>query len=108
MINFKTYTLRLCYTKTMNIFGKKIQEVPFVLLLSFIYMILIFTTNISPFGFITSFLPLIIFLWIYISHKIAQSAARKNRNYQSFFFLSLLVSPILMGIIVAVIPEPNK
>ena len=52
-------------------------------------------------------LLLLLSIWIFASHKIAKSAARKGRNYKSFFWLSLLVSPILMGIIVAVIPEPN-
>jgi heme O synthase-like polyprenyltransferase len=91
----------------MKIFGHKINEVALVALLSFIFWIYVYFlgSGIPIFSTLIVFLTL---LWIYISHKIAQSAARKNRNYQSFFFLSLLVSPILMGIIVAVIPEPNK
>jgi hypothetical protein len=46
--------------------------------------------------------------WVVISHLVAEAAERKNRNYVSFLFLSILVSPLLMGIIVAVMANPDK
>jgi uncharacterized membrane protein len=91
----------------MKIFGHKINEVALVALLSFIFWIYVYFFGGQGFDWLYLFI-FILFIWVYASHKIAQAAARKNRNYQSFFFLSLLVSPILMGIIVAVIPETNK
>lgn len=91
----------------MKIFGHKVNEVPLVALLSFIFWIYVyfFGSGISIFSSLIVFLTL---LWVYASHKIAQAAARKNRNYGSFFALSLITTPILMGIIVAVIPEPKN
>ena len=46
--------------------------------------------------------------WIVVSHLVAEAAERKNRSYISFVFLSALVSPLLMGIIVAVMANPDK
>ncbi len=46
--------------------------------------------------------------WVVISHLVGEAAERKNRNYTSFLFLSILVSPLLMGIIVAVMANPDK
>ena len=65
--------------------------------------------NMSPdqiFGLLfgISFLVAIILTWISVSQKIGQAAFRKGRSYKSFFWLSLLVSPILMGIILAALP----
>ncbi len=46
--------------------------------------------------------------WVVISHLVGEAAERKNRNYVSFLFLSILVSPLVMGIIVAVMANPDK
>jgi hypothetical protein len=45
---------------------------------------------------------------VVVSHLVAEAAERKNRNYTPFLFLSILVSPLLMGIIVAVMANPDK
>ena len=46
--------------------------------------------------------------WVVISHLVGEAAERKNRNYPTFLFLSILDSPLLMGIIVAVMANPDK
>ena len=46
--------------------------------------------------------------WVVVSHLVGEAAERKNRNYPTFTFLSILVSPLLMGIIVAVMANPDK
>ena len=46
--------------------------------------------------------------WVVVSHLVAEAAERKNRNYTPFLFLSILISPLIMGIIVAVIANPDK
>ena len=46
----------------------------------------------------------LIFTYITICQKIAQAAFRKRRSYRSFFWLSLLVSPVISGFIVAAMP----
>ena len=58
----------------------------------------------SGFNFLTYWL----IGWVIISHLVAEAAERKNRNYIPFLFLSILVSPLLMGIIVAVMANPEK
>jgi hypothetical protein len=42
--------------------------------------------------------------WILTAHFIAKAARMKNRSYASFFVLSLLISPITTGLIVATLP----
>jgi hypothetical protein len=53
-------------------------------------------------------IAIFLFLYPYICHRVALSAERKNRQYNTFFFLSLLISPIIMGIIIAVIATPKE
>jgi len=36
-----------------------------------------------------------------LAHLIAKTARQKGRSYAAFFWLSILVSPVIMGIIVA-------
>jgi hypothetical protein len=38
------------------------------------------------------------------AHFVARAARMKNRSYASFFWLSLLTSPIITGFVVAVLP----
>jgi hypothetical protein len=52
-------------------------------------------------------IAIFLFLYPYICHRVALSAERKNRRYNTFFFLSLLISPLIMGIIVAVMATPK-
>ncbi len=42
--------------------------------------------------------------WILTAHFIAKAARMKNRSYASFFVLSLLISPLTTGLIVATLP----
>lgn len=42
-----------------------------------------------------------------IGYLIANAAERKGRSWATFFWLSILVSPLLMGIIIAVLPSQN-
>lgn len=48
---------------------------------------------------------------VVISHFIAKAAVRKERNYLSFFVLSILLSPLITGLVVAALPftanDPN-
>jgi hypothetical protein len=65
------------------------------------------------FTFLLWFLPIsalsgILILYVFVCWKIGEAAAKKNRNANTFFWLSLLVSPLLMGIIVAVMTKPDK
>lgn len=41
---------------------------------------------------------------IIAAHFVARAARMKNRSYASFFWLSILTSPILTGFVVAVLP----
>lgn len=41
---------------------------------------------------------------IIASHFVARAARMKNRSYGSFFWLSILTSPIITGFVVAVLP----
>jgi hypothetical protein len=45
-------------------------------------------------------------LHIWLSHLIGKAAERRNRSYWAFFWLSFFVSWIIMGIIVATLPNP--
>jgi len=38
------------------------------------------------------------------AHFVARAARMKNRSYASFFWLSILTSPIITGFVVAVLP----
>ncbi len=38
------------------------------------------------------------------SHFVARAARMKNRSYASFFWLSILFSPLTTGLIVAILP----
>ena len=65
------------------------------------------------FSLLLWFLPIsaaigILILYVFVCWKIGEAAAKKNRNANSFFWLSVLVSPLIMGIIVAVIATPDK
>ena len=44
-----------------------------------------------------------IFIYVLLSHEIAKVAKEKGRSYSAFFVLSLLFSPIVMGIIAATV-----
>jgi hypothetical protein len=48
---------------------------------------------------------------VVISHFIAKAAQRKERHYLSFFVLSILLSPLITGLVVAALPftasDPN-
>ena len=59
-------------------------------------------------GGLNFFIAIFLFLYPYICHRVALSAERKNRQYKTFFFLSLLISPLIMGIIVAVMAKPKE
>jgi hypothetical protein len=54
-------------------------------------------------GFVFGWL-IVLVIWIWLSHAIGKAAERRGRAYWGFFWLSLLVSPIIMGIIVAALP----
>ena len=43
-------------------------------------------------------------VWVLIAHFVARAARMKNRSYASFFWLSILSSPIITGLIVATLP----
>ena len=47
-------------------------------------------------------------LHIFLSHVIGKAAERRGRNYWAFFWLSFLVSWVIMGIIVAVLPYDHE
>jgi len=46
----------------------------------------------------------LIALVIFIADRIARAARRKGRSYASFFWLSLLWSPLVVGLVVAALP----
>ena len=81
------------------------QEVQTRSVLLFIYVVLVVGLTYSN-G--VNFLTYWLIGWVVVSHLVAEAAERKNRNYTSFLFLSILVSPLLMGIIVAVMANPDK
>ena len=58
-------------------------------------------------GGLNFFIAIFLFLYPYVCHRVALSAERKNRRYNTFFFLSLVISPLIMGIIVAVMATPK-
>lgn len=57
------------------------------------------------------FFLLIIAVSVLIGHFIGKAAARKNRSYGAFFALSILLSPLITGLVVAALPfdesDPN-
>jgi ABC-type iron transport system FetAB permease component len=54
-------------------------------------------------GFALVFL-LVLALLIVASHFVARAARMKNRSYASFFWLSILISPLTTGLVVAILP----
>lgn len=50
----------------------------------------------------------LLILSIWICSKIAYAAFRKNRSYWTFFWLSFLFSPILTGLVIALLPFDNE
>ena len=65
------------------------------------------------FSLLLWFLPIsaaigILILYVFVCWKIGEAAAKKNRNANSFFWLSVFVSPLIMGIIIAVMANPDK
>lgn len=46
----------------------------------------------------------ILAIWVIVGLAIGGAAARKNRSKQTFFWLTLLLSPILTGLIIATLP----
>jgi hypothetical protein len=73
----------------------------------FVYLGLFLDWSLGQF-IVVQILPVLFISYYVIAHAIAEQAEKKNRNYKSFLGLSLLVSPILMGIIVAVMTKPDK
>ena len=62
------------------------------------------------FGYVYQFLVFILGLLtisLAFSILIADTAKRKGRSWAAFFWLSVLVSPVIMGIIVASLGRPN-
>jgi len=53
---------------------------------------------------------IVLVIWILVSHAIGKAAERRGRTYWAFFWLSLLASPLIMGMIVATLPmnEPAE
>jgi hypothetical protein len=49
-------------------------------------------------------LVLILVVVIVVAHLIGKAAVKKNRSYGSFFALSLLLSPLITGLVVAALP----
>jgi hypothetical protein len=86
----------------MKIGKQNIQTRSIFLFLYFAFVV--FLTWGSGLGFLTFWL----IGWVVVSHLVGEAAERKNRNYPTFLFLSILVSPLLMGIIVAVMANPDK
>lgn len=59
--------------------------------------------------YVTGLVLLLFAVFSGIGIGVASAAARKGRNFQTFFWLSLALSPLVMGIIAAVIaPLPNS
>lgn len=56
---------------------------------------------IAAFGF---FFLVLIAATVVIGHFIGKAAARKNRSYGAFFALSILLSPLITGLVVAALP----
>ena len=50
------------------------------------------------------YLLVIVAIWVLCGLLVGGAAARKNRSRQSFFWLTILLSPILTGLIVASLP----
>jgi hypothetical protein len=55
---------------------------------------------------VVGIVALIVHIWL--SHAIGKAAERRNRSYWAFFWLSFFVSWIIMGIIVATLPNSSK
>ena len=53
---------------------------------------------------IIAFYAAIIFFYFWGSSQVGKAAERKNRNRRSFFWLSLVFSPLLTALIVATLP----
>jgi hypothetical protein len=51
---------------------------------------------------------IVIAICVLLSHVIAKAAERRGRSYWAFFWLSLLVSWVIMGIIVATLPNESE
>ena len=83
--------------------GKQEFQTRSVLLFVYCAIVAVLTYS-NGFNFLTFWL----IGWVVVSHLVAEAAERKNRNYTPFLFLSILVSPLLMGIIVAVMANPDK
>lgn len=58
----------------------------------------------SFFFFYLALVSVLIWLWILVARAVASAAFRKNRSYHSFFWLTFLVGPVLMSLVVAVLP----
>jgi uncharacterized membrane protein YhdT len=66
-------------------------------------------------GFIVSLSQLASFLpigwligWVVISHLVAEAAERKSKNYPTYLLLSILVSPLLIGLLVALMSSSER
>ena len=55
-----------------------------------------------PAGTLT-FVCVVLAIFAFIGEAIGQAAFRKGRSYQVFFWLSILLNPVITGLIVAVI-----
>jgi hypothetical protein len=47
-------------------------------------------------------------VYVVVNHLVAEAAERKNQNYSIFFIIGFLISPLLMGIIVALMGSSKK
>ncbi|MDF9809333.1 hypothetical protein M2116_000270 [Aurantimicrobium minutum] len=50
----------------------------------------------------------IVFLYFWGASKVGRAAERKLRNRKSFFWLSLVFSPLITALIVAALPFPDS
>lgn len=55
-----------------------------------------------------SLLFLVLFVNSFIGGFVAKAARRKGRNFNAFFWLSVLINPLLMAIIVAALSSPPR
>ena len=55
-----------------------------------------------------AFYAALIFFYFWGSSRVGMAAERKNRNRRSFFWLSLVFSPLVTALIVATLPFPEQ
>lgn len=65
---------------------------------------IIYLAQFSSFGFPTGWL----IGWVVISHLVAEAAERKSKNYPTYLLLSIIVSPLLIGFLVALMSSSDR